>query len=206
MSGSRDLQVGAERDEDGDWVITSPAVGWWTAIPSAGSWIGPMHGPGVLRRLKTDYRLVLPGGVQGRVASVDDESRRVVAVEHGELLLRLTHDERKVPAGAASSGSKAPAGGTAEGEFAVRAPTAGVFYRRSAPGASSFVEVGQTVRRGQPVGLVEVMKTFHQILMEGRDAPARGEVTGIRCEDGEVVTAGQVLVIVRGDGRGSAKP
>jgi acetyl-CoA carboxylase biotin carboxyl carrier protein len=205
VSGLRDLVVGATRDQNGLWLIAAPATGWWTSIPRAGSWLGPLQGPGGLRRLRTDYRLVLPPGVQGRVAEVS-EKRRVVAVEYGQPLMRLAAER-----GVGSADEPTPAIGAssdrpAEGEFSVRAPTAGVFYRRATPDAAPFVEVGATVCCGQAIGLVEVMKTFHHILLEGGDAPARGRVSEIRCDDGDEVTAGQVLVVVRGDVPGAAKP
>jgi biotin carboxyl carrier protein len=47
------------------------------------------------------------------------------------------------------------------------APTNGVFYGRPAPDAEPFVRVGERIAIGQPIGLIEVMKTFNQILFEG---------------------------------------
>jgi biotin carboxyl carrier protein len=79
----------------------------------------------------------------------------------------------------------------------VSAPTDGVFYRGPSPEAPPFVEVGSRVSKGQPVGLVEVMKTFNQIVYGGPGMPDEGEVLEIRCEDGAEVSAGQVLIVVR---------
>src|SRR5215468_2849775 len=61
-----------------------------------------------------------------------------------------------------------------EGELAVRAPMLGTFYRAPAPGAPSFVEVGQRVRADDTVCLIEVMKLFNSI-----KAGADGVVTQI---------------------------
>src|SRR6185295_19175805 len=91
------------------------------------------------------------------------------------------------------------------GALACPAPTDGVFYRRPAAGVPPFVEVGSRIRSGAPVGLVEVMKTFHQIVYGGPGLPAEVEVLEIRAEDGEEVRARQPLVVVRGvEGGGSA--
>ncbi|ANM32047.1 hypothetical protein ABI59_03000 [Acidobacteria bacterium Mor1] len=80
----------------------------------------------------------------------------------------------------------------------MRAPTDGVFYRRPSPDAPAFVEAGQRVRGGQPVGLVEVMKTFNQVRYGGDDLPDEAEVVEIRADDGQEVQAGQVLIVVKG--------
>ena len=53
------------------------------------------------------------------------------------------------------------------------------------------------VRRGDAVGLVEVMKTFNQILYQGPGFPDQAEVVEVRLQDAEEVRAGQVLVVVR---------
>jgi len=60
-----------------------------------------------------------------------------------------------------------------------------------------FVEVGARVAAGQPVGLVEVMKTFNQIHYGGPGWPEHAEVVEVRADDGEEVSAGQVLIVVR---------
>ena len=85
----------------------------------------------------------------------------------------------------------------AEGEHAILAPTDGVYYGRPTPDASPFVERGSRVQRGQPIGLVEVMKTFNQILYEGDDLPGEAEIVDIRAEDGDEIAAGSVLMVVR---------
>ena len=84
-------------------------------------------------------------------------------------------------------------------------PTDGTFYRGPAPGTRPFVEPGSRVRAGQPLGLVEVMKTFNQIPYGGPGLPEEAEVVEIRCGDAEEVHAGQVLMFVRGDGGPEAR-
>ena len=58
-------------------------------------------------------------------------------------------------------------------------------------------EVGGRVKRGQPIGLVEVMKTFNQILYDGPGFPDEAEVVEIRAEDAQEVGVGQILIVVR---------
>ena len=83
------------------------------------------------------------------------------------------------------------------GTRAIVSPTDGVFYRKSAPDAPFFVEIGQKIRVGHAVGLVEVMKTFNQILYEGPGFPEEAEVVEVRANDAQEVSAGEVLVVIR---------
>jgi biotin carboxyl carrier protein len=53
------------------------------------------------------------------------------------------------------------------------------------------------VATGQPLGLIEVMKTFHPIVYGGRGLPERAELVEFRVADGAEVSAGQTLVVVR---------
>jgi acetyl-CoA carboxylase biotin carboxyl carrier protein len=78
----------------------------------------------------------------------------------------------------------------------VVSPSDGVFYRKPSPDAPAFVEVGASVSAGQAVGLVEVMKTFNQILYGGPGFPEPATVVEIRADDTAEVRAGQVLLVV----------
>jgi len=126
------------------------------------------------------------------------EHARIEPVGYGQLLFRLD-PVRTGPGGASSSKSSrgSAEAGLARGTRAVTAPTDGVFYSRPSSAAAPFVQVGDRLRPGQPVGLVEVMKTFHQIVYGGPGFPERAEVLELCCEDGEEVRAGQPLVVVR---------
>ena len=191
------LLVRVESDGDGMTRVLAPRVGWWSSLPSAGNLIGPGSDVGALDQLNRRYRLVMPDGAAGLVAD-GLPNLRGVAVEYGQLLFRLT------PVGAAAAERPvATASGHAGGESlgtnqrAILSPTDGVFYRRPAPDAPPFVEAGQRIQRGQPVGLVEVMKTFNQILYDGPGFPDEAEVVEVRADDAEEVAAGQLLIVVR---------
>lgn len=189
-----------EHEDDGALRILAPGVGWWSEIPHQGALLGPGSSIGRLYQLNRRFRLVLPDGASGRVT--DGLPRhRVMAVEHGQLLFRLDTvrsagleepgTEEQATLGH-PSGEDLPAG-----TRAIVSPTDGVFYRKSSPDAPAFVEPGQKIGLGQPVGLVEVMKTFNQILYEGPGFSDQAEVVEIRADDAEEVRAGQVLVVVR---------
>ena len=181
-----------------DGRILAPAVGLWGNHPPAGALLGPGAVVGTLTQGNRRRVLVLPAATSGRLVSSLPRDR-VVPVAYGALLFELAPltSEELHPAEAADR-SRHPAGSDLPaGTRAVVAPTDGVFYRRSGPGTPAFVEVGQTVRAGQALGLVEVMKTFNQVLYGGPDLPDTAIVVEIRAGDGEEIRAGQVLLVVR---------
>lgn len=71
----------------------------------------------------------------------------------------------------------------------VKSPIPGTFYRKPAPDQPPFKEVGDKVSKGDVIGLVEVMKSFHEI-----HADADGTIAAFPIEDAEPVMAGQTLV------------
>ncbi len=71
----------------------------------------------------------------------------------------------------------------------IQSPLPGTFYRRPAPDQPPFVEDGAAVADGDTIGLVEVMKTFHEVKAEVSGTNAR-----FTAGDEEPVTAGTILV------------
>lgn len=74
---------------------------------------------------------------------------------------------------------------------AVNSPMVGTFYRSPAPGAKSFVEVGDTIKKGDTVCIVEAMKMMNQI-----EADRDGVVEAILVEDGEPVEFDQPMIVI----------
>ena len=74
---------------------------------------------------------------------------------------------------------------------AVPSPMVGTAYLAPAPGAKPFVSVGETVKEGQTVLIVEAMKTMNQIA-----APSSGKVSEILVDDGQPVEFGEPLLIL----------
>ena len=79
----------------------------------------------------------------------------------------------------------------AAGTF-ISSPFVGTFYRAPSPEAPSFVDVGQAVRKGQVVCIVEAMKLMNEI-----EADAAGEIVKIFVENGSPVEYGQPLFGIR---------
>jgi acetyl-CoA carboxylase biotin carboxyl carrier protein len=136
--------------------------------------------------------------------------------ESGISELEVTEGEEKVriakfaPAGSAPAqyqlpvGAPAalPAGGAAsavnlddedeqpEGHE-VKSPMVGTFYRSPSPGANAFVEVGQTVKEGETLCIIEAMKLLNEI-----EADASGVIKSILVENGQPVEFGEPLFII----------
>ena len=74
----------------------------------------------------------------------------------------------------------------------VKSPIIGTAYLAAEPGAKKFVEVGDKIKKGQTVMIVEAMKTMNHV-----PSTADGEVKKILIEDGQPVEFGQTLVILK---------
>ena len=73
----------------------------------------------------------------------------------------------------------------------LKSPMVGTFYRCPSPGTPSFVEVGQTVSKGQTLCIIEAMKLLNEI-----ESDAAGVVKAIMVENGQPVEYGQPLFII----------
>ncbi|HET6150605.1 MAG TPA: acetyl-CoA carboxylase biotin carboxyl carrier protein [Polyangia bacterium] len=82
-----------------------------------------------------------------------------------------------------------PVEGAPEPGTFITSPFVGTFYRAPSPEATAFVEVGDTVRKGQVVCIVEAMKLMNEI-----EAEADGKVAEILARNGEHVEYGQHLI------------
>lgn len=92
---------------------------------------------------------------------------------------------------AAPAAAPADAKAAAAHPGTVNSPMVGTAYRRPSPEAKPFIEVGQEVKVGERVLLVEAMKTFNDIV-----APRAGKVVAILVEDGQPVEYGEPLLVI----------
>ena len=74
----------------------------------------------------------------------------------------------------------------------IKSPIIGTAYLAAEPGAKKFVEVGDKIKKGQTVMIVEAMKTMNHV-----PSTAEGEVKKILVEDGQSVEFGQTLIILK---------
>jgi biotin carboxyl carrier protein len=71
----------------------------------------------------------------------------------------------------------------------IKTPLPGTFYRRPSPDAAPYVEEGDSVKTGDVVGLIEIMKTFHEIRSD-----TDGVVVRFLVDNEELVDAGQDII------------
>ncbi len=127
---------------------------------------------GKVRIVKTPPALAQPAPMQYTAAPLP--------AQHGAAMA-------PVPgvAEAAASAPSAPSGKL------IKSPMVGTFYRSSAPGAKPFVEVGDAVKQGQAVCIVEAMKILNEI-----ESDIDGVVKEILAENGQAVEYGQPLFLL----------
>ncbi|HET6805226.1 MAG TPA: acetyl-CoA carboxylase biotin carboxyl carrier protein [Frateuria sp.] len=95
------------------------------------------------------------------------------------------------PAAAPVAADAAPAASALPEGHVVKAPMVGTFYASATPGAPAFVKVGQQVKAGETLGIIEAMKMFNQI-----EADVAGTVQAILIENGQPVEFDQPMFVI----------
>jgi acetyl-CoA carboxylase biotin carboxyl carrier protein len=153
-----------------------------------------------LRKLKTLIDLVQQSGI-AELEITEGEEKVRISRGAPTAPAQLAAPTIYVPAQAALVGTEPPPAAVAPGEQAaapaepeghtIKSPMVGTFYRSSAPGAKPFVDVGQAVKAGETVCIIEAMKLLNEI-----EADQDGIVKEILVENGEPVEYGQPLVVL----------
>ena len=92
--------------------------------------------------------------------------------------------------GSSVPNAEAPASHAPEGHL-VKSPMVGTFYRAGSPGAKAFIEIGDTVKEGDPLCIIEAMKLMNEI-----ESDKAGVVKAILVENGQPVEFGQPLFVI----------
>ena len=143
-----------------------------------------------LRKLKKLIDLVQESGIAELEITEGEEKVRIarggaVTVTPLASAANAAAPAAVPPAGAATE----PAPG--EGGHLVKSPMVGTFYRAPSPEAKPFVAIGETVKAGQTLCVIEAMKLMNEI-----ESDASGVVKAIMVENGQPVEYGQVLFII----------
>ncbi|MCX7164756.1 MAG: acetyl-CoA carboxylase biotin carboxyl carrier protein [Rhodocyclales bacterium] len=149
-----------------------------------------------LRKLKTLIDLVQNSGISELEISEGEEKIRIA--KHFTAAPATNVVSMPVSATAMAPGAAAPAptpGAEAipaqtEGHV-MKAPMVGTFYRSSGPEAAAFVEVGQTVKAGDTICIIEAMKLMNEI-----EADISGVIKAIQVENGQAVEYGQPMFVI----------
>jgi len=148
-----------------------------------------------LRKLKKLIDLVQESGISELEVTEGEEKVRIA--KHVAAPMQMTHSYAMPPAPQMMHGtgeSRLPAAPDEEAlpaGHAVKAPMVGTFYRSPSPGAGAFVEIGQSVKQGDTLCIIEAMKLLNEI-----EADASGVVKAILVENGQPVEYGEPLFII----------
>ena len=148
-----------------------------------------------LRKLKKLIDLVQESGIAE--LEITEGEEKVKIVKGGHVSVSAVAPAPVAPIGARApapaAAAPAPAAEAPAGQegHVVKAPMVGTFYRSPSPDAKAFVEVGQTVKEGDTICIIEAMKLMNEI-----EADASGTVKAILVENGQPVEYGQPLFIL----------
>jgi acetyl-CoA carboxylase biotin carboxyl carrier protein len=154
-----------------------------------------------LRKLKTLIDLVSESGIS-ELEVTEGEGKVRIVKNAAPVYMQAPQQfapQVQAPAGqpqfAASGEAGAPAAATpaaaAQQGHVVTSPMVGSFYRAPSPGADPFVQVGDTVKEGQTLCIIEAMKLLNEI-----EADKAGVVKEILVENGQAVEYGQPLFVI----------
>jgi acetyl-CoA carboxylase biotin carboxyl carrier protein len=152
-----------------------------------------------LRKLKTLIDLVAESGIaeievtegEDKVRIVKHPPTVVAAAAPALVPTVVAGSAAPLPAPAAAAPAAAePAPEPPAGNI-VKSPMVGTFYRSPSPGAKAFVELGQAVKPGDTLCIIEAMKLLNEI-----EAEVAGEVKEILLENGQPVEYGQPLFVI----------
>jgi acetyl-CoA carboxylase biotin carboxyl carrier protein len=153
-----------------------------------------------LRKLKKLIDLVQESGIGEIEITEGEEKVRICRQAAGspQVLMATAPMSMQMPMSAPVAAIPPAAGPAAEAAKAVepaghtlKSPMVGTFYRAPSPGAPAFVEVGQSVTKGQTLCIIEAMKLLNEI-----ESDATGTVKAVLVENGQPVEYGQPLFVI----------
>jgi acetyl-CoA carboxylase biotin carboxyl carrier protein len=131
-------------------------------------------------------------GFKVRIKSGGNHHQVMAVPQMPATMPMMTAAPMAAPVGAAAPATPAVTDDNG-GELAiVKSPIVGTFYRSAEPGAKAFVSVGDTVRKGQVLCIIEAMKLMNEI-----DSEYDGEITSIYIENGQAVQYGERLFAIK---------
>ncbi len=146
-----------------------------------------------LRKLKKLIDLVQESGISELEVTEGEEKVRIAKQLAAAPVAHQVY--APAPVAHAAPAATTPAAGPSEPALPaghiVKSPMVGTFYRASSPDAKAFVEVGDTVKEGQTLCIVEAMKLLNEI-----EADASGVIKAILVENGQPVEFGEPLFVI----------
>lgn len=151
-----------------------------------------------LRKLKTLIDLVAESGISELEVTEGEGKVRIVKAPPQIVAAPMAMPQMQALPGVAPAAAAPAAPAAAAPEAAqlpsghiVTSPMVGTFYRAPSPGAAPFVNVGDTVKEGQTVCIIEAMKLLNEI-----ECDKAGVIKEILVENGQAVEYGQPLFVI----------
>jgi acetyl-CoA carboxylase biotin carboxyl carrier protein len=143
-----------------------------------------------LRKLKKLIDLVQESGIAELEITEGEERVRINRTHAGNPAVYYPQSPPAAPATAEISPAGVPAT-TAEAGHTLKSPMVGTFYRSPSPGSPPFVEVGQSVTKGQTLCIIEAMKLLNEI-----ESDVAGTIKAVLVENGQPVEYGHPLFVI----------
>lgn len=145
-----------------------------------------------LRKLKKLIDLVQESGIS-ELEVTEGEERVRIAKHYGAVAAPVQHYAvpAAIPAAMPATVSSVNLDDDLPEGHVVKSPMVGTFYRSSSPGGDAFVQVGQTVKEGDTLCIIEAMKLLNEI-----EADASGVIKAILLDNGEPVEFGEPLFVI----------
>ncbi len=150
-----------------------------------------------LRKIKTLIDLVQQSGIAELEITEGEEKVRISRTGSGGVFMPASMAPSNIvlptelSSGAPVAAAPAPTISAEPVGHTVKSPMVGTFYRSPSPGSPSFVEIGQSVTKGQTLCIIEAMKLLNEI-----ESDASGVVKAILVENGQPVEYGQPLFVL----------
>lgn len=144
-----------------------------------------------IRKIKKLIELLEESGIAEIEIKEGEEGVRISRLPTGAVMHSVPQIASAVPAEAPPAPVAAEAPKPRPNEHVITAPMVGTYYAAPTPGAKPFVEIGDEIKIGQVLCIIEAMKMMNQI-----EADRAGRVTSIMARNGDPVEYGQPLFVI----------
>jgi acetyl-CoA carboxylase biotin carboxyl carrier protein len=147
-----------------------------------------------IRKVKKLIELLEESGIAEIEIKEGEEAVRISRMPTGAYAMHAPAPAMMAPPAAIAAPVAAPVEVVAKpraNEHVVTAPMVGTFYAAATPGAKAFVDIGDEVKIGQVLCIIEAMKMMNQI-----EADKAGKVTSVMAQNGDPVEFGQPLFVI----------
>ena len=147
-----------------------------------------------IRKVKKLIELLEESGIAELEIKEGEESVRISRMASGATATQTVYAAPPMPPAVAAAVASTPTGGPASAapppsvDHLVQAPMVGTYYSAPAPGAKAFVQIGDEVKVGQVLCIIEAMKMMNQI-----ESERAGRITSVLVQNGDPVEFGQPL-------------